>query len=218
MSVAWVRRKVAQVWPERARRPGPAHVALHGALGHADAQLEQLAPDALGAPQPVGGGHLLDQGDRLGGHLGPGCVRRRARVSRQKRRKPWRCQRSSVSRLHDQQGLPPGAHPAGQQHQQRAVARREWARLTLRRSTMSCWRSRAFSAIKARLVLATSASCATDERPRQRPGPLLEVSGYVRQAVRAPPLECVQDVSWSSPALSLWTIARQVEARRRTSL
>jgi len=51
------------------RRSGIAHVFLHGPLGHADVRLQQLAADALRAPLGIGGGHLPDQGDRLGRDL-----------------------------------------------------------------------------------------------------------------------------------------------------
>jgi len=37
-----------------------AHVALNGSLRNLDADLPQLAPDALGTPQSVVGCHLLD--------------------------------------------------------------------------------------------------------------------------------------------------------------
>jgi hypothetical protein len=49
----------------RARRPDAAEVALDGALADRDAEFEQFASDALGAPEPVLPGHPLDQRDRL---------------------------------------------------------------------------------------------------------------------------------------------------------
>ncbi len=47
------------------RRTRRAHVLLDGPLGDADIQLEHLPADALGAPRPIGAGHLLDQRDGL---------------------------------------------------------------------------------------------------------------------------------------------------------
>ncbi len=55
--------------PGAARWTGAAHVPLDRGLGDADTQLQQLPADALGAPQPIRGGHLLNQRDRLGRHL-----------------------------------------------------------------------------------------------------------------------------------------------------
>ena len=69
ISCAWLCRKVDQVWEE-----GPhallAHILLNGAFGDADAQLEQFAPNALGAPQAIVAGHGFDQGHRLGSDFG----------------------------------------------------------------------------------------------------------------------------------------------------
>jgi len=45
-----------------ARAHGP-HVPLDRPLAYADAELEQFAADPFGAPEPVGGGHGLDQVD-----------------------------------------------------------------------------------------------------------------------------------------------------------
>jgi hypothetical protein len=50
--------------PRRAG-PGTAHVALDRAFAGRDAELERLAPDALGAPETVVPGHPSDQRDRL---------------------------------------------------------------------------------------------------------------------------------------------------------
>jgi len=44
-----------------------AHVLLHGPLTDRDAQLQELAPNPFGTPQPVLGSHVPDQGDGLGG-------------------------------------------------------------------------------------------------------------------------------------------------------
>jgi len=42
----------------RARWPHAPHVPLDGALGDGDAELEQLAPDPLRAPEPVLDGQI----------------------------------------------------------------------------------------------------------------------------------------------------------------
>lgn len=44
------------------------HVFGDGSLGHGEAQLEQLAVDAGGAPQWIGSGHVPNQGDSLWSH------------------------------------------------------------------------------------------------------------------------------------------------------
>lgn len=46
------------------------HVALHCAFCDLDPKLQQLALDPLGTPQPMIGGHLFNQGDRLRSKLG----------------------------------------------------------------------------------------------------------------------------------------------------
>src|SRR5262249_3604669 len=63
--------------PPGAWGPPPPHVSLHGAFRDRDAELEQLAPDPLGTPQPVVGCDPRDQLDRLGWDLR--LVRPRAR-------------------------------------------------------------------------------------------------------------------------------------------
>jgi hypothetical protein len=52
MAWAWFRRKVRKGLARRPRR-GPPAVAADGAVADGDPELEQLAPAALGAPQPV---------------------------------------------------------------------------------------------------------------------------------------------------------------------
>ena len=47
---------------------GP-HVLLDRSLAHADADLEQLAADALGSPETILAGHLPDQPDGVARHL-----------------------------------------------------------------------------------------------------------------------------------------------------
>jgi len=52
-------------WAGQTGRTRLTDVALDGSLGDLDVQLEQLASNAIRAPQPIVGGHLLNQGDRL---------------------------------------------------------------------------------------------------------------------------------------------------------
>ncbi len=59
----------------RTGRTGLTHIPLDGPLRDLDVQLEQFALNALRAPQPVVGCHLLDQGDRLHGNLRLSCDR-----------------------------------------------------------------------------------------------------------------------------------------------
>jgi hypothetical protein len=52
------------VLPARRRRiPTIAHVPLHGALRDVDSELDKLATNALGAPEPILGGHALNELD-----------------------------------------------------------------------------------------------------------------------------------------------------------
>ena len=53
----------------RSWRPRLPHVPLHGPFGDLDADFEQFAADALGAPQSVVGRHVLAEADRLGRDL-----------------------------------------------------------------------------------------------------------------------------------------------------
>jgi len=63
----WFRRKVRQRCPG-ARRDGPraaSHIPLNCALRDADAELQELASNPLGSPEPVLGRHAVDEGDNL---------------------------------------------------------------------------------------------------------------------------------------------------------
>jgi len=63
----WFRRKVRQRCPG-ARRDGPraaSHIPLNCALRDADAELQELASNPLGSPEPVVGRHAVDEGDNL---------------------------------------------------------------------------------------------------------------------------------------------------------
>jgi hypothetical protein len=48
------------------RAAGLAHVPLGGSLGDCDAELEELAARALGAPEPILEGHAADEANDLG--------------------------------------------------------------------------------------------------------------------------------------------------------
>jgi len=103
------------------RRAGVAHVLLDGPLGHAEVQLQQLAPDSLRTPEPIRGGHRPDQRDRLlrhlratrpwgGPRLPPPEAAEELAVPAQERL--W---------LHDEDRLPPSPDAARQDHQERPV-------------------------------------------------------------------------------------------------
>ena len=103
------------------QRAGAAQVLLHGRFGDTDLQFEQLTTDALGAPSTVGGGHLADEGNGLWCDRWPmrrpGGTRRPAPEATEKVAMPAQ-QRIG---LYNEQTLPPGAHTAGQQDQQRPL-------------------------------------------------------------------------------------------------
>jgi len=114
------------------RRPGlppvpgwadVAHVLLDCPLGEADVQLQGFPADTLGTPEAIGGGHLPDQGDRLGRDLGLARRRRGPRFPPPVPAEQLPVPAQEGGGLHDQQGLPPGPDAAGQERQQRAVGR-----------------------------------------------------------------------------------------------
>jgi len=110
----------AALGPGRARR---GHVALDRALAHPETQLEQLAADPLGAPEPVLRRHLLDRRDRLRRHLR--ALGRAARLGAPDQAEALPMPAQQGLRLHDEQR---GAPPAGQARQEdktEAVCRRE---------------------------------------------------------------------------------------------
>ena len=98
--------------PARLRRGGTAQGALDGALGDAEPQLPQRAADARGTPARVLARHAAKQGDGRRRERWP--ARPRARLP------PPAQQRVG---LDEEQGLPPGADPAGAQHQERPLRR-----------------------------------------------------------------------------------------------
>ncbi len=105
--------------PARARGLVTAQVGLEGALGDGHPQLQEFAADALGTPERVVGRQQPDQGDRL---------RRERRASRPRARlaPPERAETRAMSAqqglgLDEEQGLPPGADAAREQHQERQI-------------------------------------------------------------------------------------------------
>ena len=96
---------------------------LDRGLGDADTKLEQLAPDTLGAPQPIRGGHPPDQRERLGRHLRLRC-RPRPRFPSLERAEPGGMPAQHGIQLDDQQRLPPGLDAAGKQDEDRPIGRR----------------------------------------------------------------------------------------------
>ena len=108
--------------PARARRAVAAPIGLARALRHADAQLAPFAAAALRTPARVRGRQPAEQRDRL---------RRERRAPRPRARlpSPARPEARAVPpqqrlRPDEEQGLPPGADPAREQHQERAIRRR----------------------------------------------------------------------------------------------
>jgi hypothetical protein len=116
--------------PGPTRRPGSVHVLLDGALADPDAELQQLALDALGTPQPVLAGHPADERDRL--RRG---ARRAAGPSGPPPPQPPEAVPVPAEQrlgLDDQQGLTPRPDAAGQQDKQRSI--RAGGARTLRRA------------------------------------------------------------------------------------
>ena len=98
------------------------HQPRHGALGHVEAELRELAMDSWGAPERVRGGHASDQGLDLG-------------VDRRSTRRAGRAELGPVLaeatplpsqdgvRRHDDQSLPPAGPDSGQPDPQEAIHR-----------------------------------------------------------------------------------------------
>src|SRR5882724_7794369 len=123
--------------------PGTADVPLDGSLADADAELQQLATDALGAPARVARRHLSDQ-----------CRARGGRPSRRPRAPPpegaesARCQRRMVagwtSKVASRQA---GATRAARAMVNRCQGAHRTRPAIFRCATMSCCRRSAFSAM-----------------------------------------------------------------------
>jgi hypothetical protein len=114
---------VSEEGPPGLRRVGTPcrHEARHGALGHIDTQLKELAMDARGAPQWVGGGDSGDQGPDLGiggGRATSGCAGRELG--------PVLAEAAPLPpqdgiRAHDDEGRPPPGPDSGQADPEEAV-------------------------------------------------------------------------------------------------
>jgi len=109
--------------PGAVRRAGAAHMPLDRGLGDADTDLEQLPPDALGTPQPIRGGQLPDQRDRLGRNLGAACLLYRSRLLPPVPTEQIAMPAQERVGLDDQQGLLPGPDATSEQHQERPIGR-----------------------------------------------------------------------------------------------
>ncbi len=116
---AWLRRIGRPGLPARPRRAVATQIGPDRALRHADAELAQCAPDPLGTPARVLGRQPPDQGDGL---------RREGRAARPRVRSPPpaclepRAVPAQQGRgLDEEQGLAPGADPAGAEHQERPI-------------------------------------------------------------------------------------------------
>jgi hypothetical protein len=107
--------------PARRRRiPTIAHVPLHGALRDVDSELEQLAANALGAPEPILGGHAADQLDELGRH--PRSRRlRRPRLPTPQQTKAFAVPAKHRLGLHEQQRVAPPRQHGREQRDQAAL-------------------------------------------------------------------------------------------------
>jgi len=104
-------------------RRGRAQVFLDRALAHPDTEFQQLAPDALGTPQPVLCRQPPDQRDSLGRDAGSGRSRGRFPPPEEAEALPMPVQHRRGA--HDDQGIGPGAQSAGQEHQQPAISGRQ---------------------------------------------------------------------------------------------
>ena len=147
-----------------------SHVALDRALRDADAELQELASNPFGSPNPVLGRRAVDEAMTSGARRGSrGRVERDLR--RQNRRKPSRCHRSTVSGLTSSKACRPRWRLASSTIRPRSWTRKD-GRLTAREATMSCCRRSALSA-----------SCSARERVRSAMKPLATPDG--RHALRS---------------------------------
>ena len=140
--------------------PRATHVPLDGSLADADAELEQLAAEALRAPARIAGGHSRISAARAVGGRPDGRERRR-----QNARQPAWCQRrivagwtSNVASRHA------GAMRAASPIVKRCHGAHRTRPAIFRCATMSCCRSRAFSATRPARRRTTSAASPTTNR------------------------------------------------------
>jgi hypothetical protein len=109
--------------PARPRGTGDGQIGLDGALGDVEPQRPQLAADPLGTPARVLAGHATNRGDGL--RRERRTPRPGARLPSPERAEPRAAPAQQRVGLHDEEGVPPGADPPGQQDQERAVRRRD---------------------------------------------------------------------------------------------
>jgi len=151
----------------RSPRPGPAAPATARARGAADAPSCCSSPRIRSAPQSG----FSSASRRISAAVAPGSGGRPGPgrdCHRQWARNPARCQRSSVSgRTMRSACRQAGTRPARSTRSARSAGAMA-GRATLRRSTRSCWRRRAFSASSCPLIRARSlpvpAECASTGR------------------------------------------------------
>jgi hypothetical protein len=117
-SRTWLARNVRQVWGRRGaplrEQPGDT------ALGHVDAELEELAMDARSAPQGVRGGHPSDEGLDLGVYARATSARARRELAPVLAEATPLSSQDGVGRP-NQKGLPPPGPDPGQPDPEEAV-------------------------------------------------------------------------------------------------
>ena len=117
-------------------RPSRPQVPLHGTFRDRDAELQQLAPDALRTPQPIVGSDLLDEPNRLGWDFG--FMRPRARFPLPKQAPALSMPPQHGLWFDNEQCLLPARKLACQQDEEARSAHVKCGRLTERLRTTSC--------------------------------------------------------------------------------
>ena len=116
---AWLRRKVAHVWPRGWCVRTASHVLLNGALADTKAQFQQFTPNPFSTPESIVLRHLPDQGDGFCGDLG--LVRRGLGLALPIQAKELPMPAQQGVWLHDEEGLLPGSNQPGQQDEEDAI-------------------------------------------------------------------------------------------------
>jgi hypothetical protein len=106
------------VLPARQRRiPTITHVPLHGALRDMDSELDKLATNALGAPEPILSGHALNELDDIGRDARSRRLLR-PRLPAPEQAKPFPVPAKHGLGLHEQQRVAPSWKRGREQHGQ----------------------------------------------------------------------------------------------------
>jgi hypothetical protein len=109
--------------PARPRGARTGQVGLDRALGHADAEIAQLAANPLGPPARVLGRQPPDQGDSVRGEGRASWPGARLPPPERAESRPMPAQQRL--RPDDQQGPPPRTDPAGEEHQECPIRPRQ---------------------------------------------------------------------------------------------